>query len=119
MLDRETHPRGTDRYHGTPERGHPMTAAHDALTAALVAALDADERPPCAWPDRGHLWLSEDHRKRRQAATECHGCILLDPCRAAAENLDAYGAARFGVWGGADFTNRPGHRRTPPKEAAA
>lgn len=91
-----------------------MTARED-LTAALVALLDDDDRPPCCWPDVGPWWISEDRTDRARAAEHCHGCAILDRCHAAAEETDE----RFGVWAGRDRTPKPrpkpGGKRSTPK----
>ena len=62
--------------------------AHEDLSAALVALLDDDDRPPCCWPDVGPWWISEDRADRARAAEHCHGCAILDACHAAAEETD-------------------------------
>lgn len=76
-----------------------MSAA-DRLGAGLLDLLDADERPPCGWPDTGHQWLSEDYRQRARAAAECDGCTLLHVCAETAAELEV----SFGVWAGRDLT---------------
>jgi len=67
--------------------------AHEDLTAALVALLDDDDRPPCCWPDVAPWWLSEDRATRARAAEHCHGCAILDRCHAAAELKPSEGLA--------------------------
>jgi len=34
--------------------------AHELLTTALVALLDANDRPPCRWPDSRSWWTADD-----------------------------------------------------------
>ncbi len=72
-----------------------MNALED-LARVLAAALEADEHPPCTYPDKAPLWLSEAHEERAEAAEECQACPILDPCRAAGR------FERFGTWGGRD-----------------
>lgn len=73
------------------------------LAVALAAMLRRDALPPCC--DGTGRWLSEDPQARAQAAQECAGCPLAEPCGAA-------GAERtFGVWGGVDVSTRPSRRR--------
>lgn len=89
-----------------------MTAS-DRLTAQLSALLDADDRPPCCWPDVAPWWLSDAHADRARAAEHCHGCAILDACRDAADE----NGERFGVWAGRDRTPKPRKPKGKPKPA--
>lgn len=81
-------------------RHHEAAAAHQRLTAALVALATQGVRPRCGDPIAHELWLSDDREDRQTAARWCTGCPVLDLCGQAA---DAAGE-RFGVWGGKDRT---------------
>lgn len=86
-------------------RQRALTAAQEALTAALVDLLDVGLRPVCAEPGGHELWCSEDPDDRATAAAWClRGCPILAECEAAAT------AAResFGVWAGVDRTRPEG-----------
>lgn len=83
--------------------------ARDALDRALVDMAAKGDKPRCSWPDRAHLWTSEDHEDRARAARGCAGCPVLELCGAAAEET----AERFHVWAGTDRTRtRPNTRST-------
>lgn len=80
-----------------------MTALED-LARVLVDALEAGERPPCCYPDRTLLWLSEDREERAEAALHCDGCTIFDACRDAGESAGLTGGrATFGVFAGHDY----------------
>lgn len=74
--------------------------AHEDLTTALVAMLDANDRPPCCWPDSRAWWTSDRAEDRARAAGHCHGCTILGACHDAAEETNE----KFGVWAGRDRT---------------
>jgi WhiB family transcriptional regulator, redox-sensing transcriptional regulator len=81
--------------------------ASEALTRSLITLASQGRRPRCG--DAGfNYWVSEDQRDRNLAALWCDGCPVLDPCREAAKANDE----RWGVWGGVDFTVRPGKKLT-------
>lgn len=71
-----------------------MTATQ-ALHAAILAALDTGQRPPCI-ADRAnrHLWTSNKRDERDQAAELCAPCPVLAEC------LEAGRGEKAGVWGG-------------------
>lgn len=86
-----------------------MTAARDAserLLRALITTASKGLRTHCSDPGTSELWLSEHEPERAEAATLCAGCPVFFPCGQAAEAHDE----RFGVWGGRDFTRRPGKK---------
>ena len=84
-----------------------MSALED-LARVLSAALEADERPPCCWPDMAPLWLSEDREERAEAALHCDDCSIFAACAAAGESAGRTGGrAAFGVWAGHDYGNGP------------
>jgi hypothetical protein len=78
--------------------------ASDALTTALLQLAARGQRTHCSDPELHNYWLSENPTHRAVAATLCTGCPVLDPCRDTAE----LHGERFGVFGGKDFTRRPG-----------
>lgn len=78
-----------------------MTLA-EQLTRALVDLATRGQRPRCGEPGTHDYWLSDDPAERRQAATWCAGCPVLELCGEDAEAQDE----RFGVWGGQDRTPR-------------
>jgi hypothetical protein len=88
-----------------PNRGRLES---DQLTRALLEAASRGQRPHCSDPISGEMWLSEMEAERREAARLCRGCSVLRPCRDAAEAQ----RETFGVWGGRDFTRRPGRPRS-------
>ena len=85
--------------------------ASDNLTRALLNMAARGERTHCSDPATHHLWLSEHPAERAVAVTLCDHCPVVDPCRHTAEQHDE----RFGVFGGRDFSIRPGR---PKKKAA-
>lgn len=75
------------------------------LAHVLAAALEAGERPPCTYPDKAPLWLSESREERAEAALHCDGCTIFDACRDAGESAGLTGGrATFGVWAAHDYT---------------
>ena len=79
----------------------------DALTLALLTLAERGERTHCSDPSSHHLWLSESKSERQTAVTLCQHCPVLTVCRNTAEQRDE----RWGVWGGRDFSRRPGRRK--------
>lgn len=87
------------------------------LARVLSAALEADERPPCCWPDVGPLWLSDSREDREEAALHCSGCLIFDACRDAGESAGLTGGrATFGVYAAHDYTRGKRPATTTPKE---
>jgi Transcription factor WhiB len=85
-----------------------MTAARtDQLTMALINAASQGLRPHCSDPTTHRLWLSEHESERQVAVMLCRHCPVLTVCRDTAEQRDE----RFGVWGGRDFSRRPGRAK--------
>jgi Transcription factor WhiB len=84
------------------------TTATDQLTRALVNLAAQGLRTHCSDAGTGGLWLSEQESERREAARLCRGCPVLRPCLTAAKAQ----RETFGVWGGRDFTHRPGRPRS-------
>lgn len=84
-----------------------MSTAREALDVALVGMAARGEKPVCAWPDRSHLWTSDDHEDRARAARRCAGCEVIAECGAAADEV----GERFGVWAGVDRQPSPQARR--------
>lgn len=80
-----------------------MNPPLEDLARVLAASLEADERPPCCYPDKAPLWLSEDREERTEAAAHCDGCVIWDACLDAGESAGLTGGrATFGVWAGWD-----------------
>jgi hypothetical protein len=79
------------------------------LTRALVDLGARGLRPHCSDVETHSYWLSEDAHERKRAVRWCAGCPVLVPCREAAESQ----GERWGVWGGLDFTRRPGKKQPP------
>jgi hypothetical protein len=80
-------------------RARAVGAATEALGRALSGVAD---RVPCLVGGGG--WLSEDSVERVRAAALCGECPVRDECR----DLGRATRARFGVWGGRDFTKASG-----------
>jgi hypothetical protein len=78
--------------------------ATDKLTLALLNAASQGLRPHCSDPTSHHLWLSEHERERQVAIMLCDHCPVLTACRQPAELRQE----TWGVWGGRDFSVRPG-----------
>jgi hypothetical protein len=83
-----------------------MTTAAGRLNIALLTMAANGERPRCADPVDHDLWTSESEVDRAMAARWCTGCVVLDLCAAVAVEEDH----RWGIWGGRDFTRRPGRK---------
>ena len=77
--------------------------ARRALLDVLDAHTNAGRAIPCrVWPDAG--WTAEDVAEQQLAASMCHRCPAVEPCR-------TYGLAHpreFGVYGA-----RTDHERRP------
>ena len=82
--------------------------AGDRLTRALINMAARGQRTHCSDVELHHLWLSESVTERGVAATLCGGCPVQPECLAAATGNQE----RFGVYGGHDFTRRPGKKKT-------
>jgi hypothetical protein len=91
---------------GSSRRG---MAASERLTRALLQLTAQGLRPHCDDTQLGWLWLSETPSERAVAVVLCGGCPVKAPCRAAAEANQE----RFGVFGGKDYTRRPGKKKVP------
>jgi hypothetical protein len=80
--------------------------ATDQLTRALLNLAAQGERTHCSDPATHHLWLSEHEAERATAVMLCDHCPIIDPCAApATANRET-----FGVYGGRDYTRRPGKK---------
>jgi hypothetical protein len=64
-------------------------------------------RPHCSDPTSPHMWLSESEHERAAAVLLCDHCPVLTVCHDTAEQRDE----RWGVWGGVDFSVRPGRKK--------
>jgi hypothetical protein len=86
-----------------------MTAkiATDQLTRALLDMAARGERTHCSDPITHDLWLSESDSERATAVMLCDRCPVEAVCRETAELRDE----RWGVWGGRDFSVRPGRKK--------
>ena len=79
------------------------TLARVELLAHLAHLADNGRMAPCLrWPDAG--WTSEDVEEQQLAASLCHRCPAVEPCR-------TYGLEfphEFGVYGAmTDHDRRP------------
>ena len=81
--------------------------ASDRLTVALLTIASQGVRAHCSDPETHHYWLSEHAPERAIAVKLCTGCPVLQPCLEAARLNDE----RHGVWGGRDFTRKPGKKK--------
>ena len=81
--------------------------ATDTLTRALLDLAGRGERTHCSDPTSHHLWLSERDHERATAVMWCDHCPVLTVCRETVELRDE----RWGVWGGKDFSRRPGRAK--------
>ena len=87
-----------------------MTSARvptDQLTLALLGLAERGERTHCSDPTSHHLWLSEHDAERAIAVMMCDHCPVLTACRDTAELRQE----TWGVWGGKDFSRRPGRAK--------
>jgi hypothetical protein len=89
-----------------------MTAAKRAiasneLTRAMINLAARGERTRCSDPTSHHLWLSEHEAERAIAVLQCDHCPVLAVCRDTAELRQE----TWGVWGGKDFSRRPGRKK--------
>ena len=68
------------------------TAARGELLARLASLADRGHVAPClTWPDAG--WTADDLEEQQLAASLCHRCPAVKPCRAyGLEHLTEYGA---------------------------
>jgi hypothetical protein len=80
--------------------------ASDKLTIALLTIASQGLRTNCSDPETHHYWTSEHQAERRLAVRACRGCPVLVECGEAATANDE----RHGVWGGRDYTRRPGKK---------
>lgn len=86
-----------------------MTAGEE-LTRQLIDLAANGGRPRCGDPGDDR-WTSDDPTDRAEAAALCAGCLVLDACRAAADEADE----RWHVWAGVDRTPKT---RTPMRKKA-
>jgi hypothetical protein len=91
-------------------RATMTTTATAKLNTALLALAVQGNRPRCSDPVDHQLWTSEDQRDRNLAAAWCSGCEVLKLCADAAAERDE----RWGVWGGRDYSIRPGRPKRKP-----
>jgi hypothetical protein len=75
---------------------------------SLLNLASQGERAHCSDPETHHYWLSQHPAERKLAVRACTGCLVLQPCLEAAQLNDE----RHGVWGGRDFSRRPGRKAT-------
>jgi hypothetical protein len=85
-----------------------MTTATARFNTALLTMASQGERPRCSDPVDHQRWTSDDQHDRQIAMAWCNGCVVLTLCGDAASER----GERFAVWGGRDFTRRPGR---PPE----
>jgi hypothetical protein len=83
--------------------------ASDKLTIALLTIAVEGLRAHCSDVATHHYWTSEHPSERVLAVRACRGCPVLRECGAAAQANDE----RHGVWGGRDYTQRPGRPKPP------
>lgn len=88
----------------------PLVRATRTFRALLRDATDRGSVLPCWDHSDGNPWLSDDHDQRAAAAELCGSCPLTRECTTYATDI----RATFGVFGGHDFTQRPGKRRVDP-----
>jgi hypothetical protein len=84
--------------------------ATDRLTLALLNLAASGLRTHCSDPTSHHLWCSEHERERAVAVMLCDHCPVLTVCRDTAEQRQV----TWGVWGGKDFSRRPGRPKNKP-----
>ncbi len=87
-----------------------MSATATFFTA-LNELVDVGGAVPCWDRTHGNPWIGESAEEREYAAHRCVPCPLIAACGAMA--LEQH--VSFGIFGGLDFTQRPGKRRTDPK----
>jgi hypothetical protein len=87
------------------DNDHPCRYRHVDPRFADLAARG--ERTHCSDPTSHHLWLSERDTERASAVMLCDHCPVLNVCRDAAELRQE----TWGVWGGRDFSRRPGRKK--------
>jgi hypothetical protein len=80
--------------------------ANEKLTRALITLAARGGRPRCGDFETAWMWLDDDPHIRAQAALQCRGCPLLQPCDEVGQHQ------RFGVWSGIDRTRSPGKAAT-------
>lgn len=67
---------------------------HEVLSVALADLAARDRQTPCqADPEP---WTSDDYRDRRDAATRCQRCPVIQECGTAGHDEDYF------VWAGVD-----------------
>jgi hypothetical protein len=84
-----------------------MTTGTALVNRALLTMAQRGDRPRCSDPVTKVMWTSEHADDRATAALWCNGCDVLDLCAAVAVEEDH----RWGVWGGRDFSRRPGRKK--------
>jgi hypothetical protein len=82
-------------------------AASDQLTHALLNLAAQGLRTHCSDPTTHRYWLSERESERATAVLLCDHCPILNVCRSTAELRQE----TWGVWGGKDFSRRPGRKK--------
>lgn len=78
--------------------------------AALDALVEGGGALPCWDRTQGNPWLGDTTAEREYAAHRCRSCPLTSLCVALAVEQQA----TFGIFGGLNFAQRPGKRRTQP-----
>lgn len=78
----------------------------DSLTEALADLAETGRTTPCQ--REPGPFLSDDPHERREAASACQMCPILDPCRTHAETLPEV----WLVWGGIDRRTQPARKKT-------
>jgi hypothetical protein len=86
----------------------PMSTATDLFNRRLLTMAQRGDRVRCSDPIDHARWTSDSDRDRAIAALWCGGCELLQLCGdAAAERGEVWS-----VFGGKDFSRRPGRAKT-------
>lgn len=87
-----------------------MTATEE-FYSRLTNLIDNDGVLPCWDRAAGNPWIGSTSEEREYAAHHCQACPLIDACADMATEQEAV----FGIYGGLDYAQQPGKRRTPPK----
>ena len=88
--------------------------AREAVHRALNDLVDAGGELPCWDRSAGNPWIGDTREEREYAAHQCGRC----PLAAACELMAIEQQVSFGIFGGLDFAQRPGKRKTQPKVVA-
>lgn len=90
-----------------------MSATATFFTA-LNELVDVGGAVPCWDRSAGNPWIGDTREEREYAAHQCGRC----PLAAACELMAVEQQVSFGIFGGLDFAQRPGKRKTQPKVVA-